>query len=101
MIFVEDIADACIFFLGKKTNDFLINIGSGKDMRIIEYAKLIMKKLNCNLKIKFDRSKKDGTPRKLLNNKLAKKYGWQPSVSLNKGLSITIEDYIKNQNWYE
>jgi GDP-L-fucose synthase len=101
MIFVEDIADACIFFLGKKTNDFLINIGCGKDMRIIEYAKLIMKKLNCNLKIRFDKSKKDGTPRKLLNNKLAKKYGWQPSISLNQGLTITIKDYIKNQSRYK
>ena len=101
MIFVDDIADACIFFLGKKTNDFLINIGSRKDMRIIEYAKLIMKKLNCNLKIKYDKSKKDGTPRKLLNNKLAKKYGWRPSISLNQGLSITINDYIKNQSRYK
>ena len=101
MIFVDDIADACIFFLGKKTNDFLINIGSGKDMRIIEYAKFIMKKLNCNLKIKFDKSKKDGTPRKLLDNKLAKKYGWQPSISLSQGLNITIKDYIKNQSRYK
>jgi GDP-L-fucose synthase len=101
MIFVDDIADACLFFLGKKTSHYLINIGSGKDMRIIDYAKLIMKKLNCNLKIKFDRSKKDGTPRKLLDNKVAKKYGWKPSISLNQGLKITIKDYIKNYDRYK
>ena len=101
MIFVDDIADACLFFLGKKTSHYLINIGSGKDMRIIDYAKLIMKKLNCNLKIKFDRSKKDGTPRKLLDNKVARKYGWKPSISLNQGLKITIKDYIKNYDRYK
>ena len=98
MIFVDDIAEACIFFLGKKTKDFLINIGSGKDMKIIDYAKLIMKKFNCYLKIKFDKTKKDGTPRKLLEVKIAKKYGWKPKIHLNEGLKITIQDYIENND---
>ena len=98
MIFVDDIAEACIFFLGKKTKDFLINIGSGKDMKIIDYAKLIMKKFNCDLKIKFDKTKKDGTPRKLLEVKIAKKYGWKPKIHLNEGLKITIQDYIENND---
>ncbi len=98
MIFVDDIAEACIFFLGKKTKDFLINIGSGKDMKIIDYAKLIMKKFNCDLKIKFDKTKKDGTPRKLLEVKIAKKYGWKPKIPLNEGLKITIQDYIENND---
>ncbi len=62
IIYVEDIADACIFFLGKKTNKHLINIGSGKDFKIKEYARMIMKIFNCNLKIKYDKSKPDGTP---------------------------------------
>ena len=90
MIFVDDIADACIFFLGKKTKNYLINIGSGRDMRIVEYARLIMKKFNCNLKIQFDKKKKDGTPRKVLDINLAKKYGWKPKISLNEGLRKTI-----------
>ncbi len=96
MIFVDDIAEACIFFLGKKTKDYLINIGSGKDMSIVNYAKLIMKKFDCDLKIRFDKTKKDGTPRKVLQIKLAKKYGWKPKISLDEGLKITIKDYIKN-----
>jgi len=98
VIFVDDIAEACIFFLGKKTKDYLINIGSGKDMTIVNYAKLIMKKFDCDLEIKFDKTKKDGTPRKLLQVKLAKKYGWKPKIPLNEGLKITIKDYVKNHN---
>jgi len=98
LIFVDDIAEACVFFLGKKTKDYLINIGSGQDMTIVDYAKLIMKKFDCNLKIKFDKSKKDGTPRKILQVKLAKKYGWKPKISLNEGLKITIKDYVENHN---
>ena len=96
MLYVDDLAKACVFFLGKKTKNYLINIGSGKDMKIIDYAKIIMKKFKCNLKIKFDRTKKDGTPRKILDIKLAKKYGWTPTISLNQGLEKTIQDYIKN-----
>ena len=98
MVFVDDIAEACIFFLGKKTKDTLINIGSGKDMKITDYARLIMKKFDCDLKIKFDKTKKDGTPRKVLEVKLAKKYGWKPKVPLNEGLKITIQDFIENHN---
>ncbi len=85
-------------FLGKKTKDTLINIGSGKDMKITDYARLIMKKFDCDLKIKFDKTKKDGTPRKVLEVKLAKKYGWKPKVPLNEGLKITIQDFIENHN---
>jgi GDP-L-fucose synthase len=96
MIYVDDLADACIFFLGKKTKHYLINIGSGKDMKILGYAKLIMEILNSKLKIKYDKSKPDGTPRKILNIQLAKSYGWQPSVSLRKGLEMTINDFIEN-----
>ena len=96
MIFVDDISDACVYFLGKKTKDYIFNIGSGKDMTIIEYAKLIMKKFNCNLKIRFDKTKKNGTPRKVLDINLAKRYGWKSKISLNEGLQITIDDYIKN-----
>ena len=96
MIFSDDIADACFYFLGKKTKDFLINIGSGKDMKIKQYAKKIMKILDVNFKIEYDRSKPDGTPKKLLDVSIAKKYGWKFKTSLDDGLKITINDYLKN-----
>ena len=77
LIFSDDIADACIYFLNKKTNHSLINVGSGVEKSINDYAKYIMKYLGVNLKIKHEKSNLDGTYRKLMDSSLAKKYGWK------------------------
>ena len=97
LIFSDDIADACIFFLQKRTKETLINIGTGKEKSINEYAKFIMKHLGINLKIINEKNKLEGTFRKLLDVSLAKKYGWVYKTSLEKGLSITINDYLENR----
>ena len=68
LLYVDDLADACIYFLNKKTKETLINVGSGKEKKISSYAKFIIKELKCNIHIKTDLSKPDGTPRKLSNN---------------------------------
>ena len=96
LIFSEDIADACIYFLNKKTNHSLINIGTGEDKSINQYAKFIMNHLGVNLKIINEKNKLEGTHRKLLDVSLAKKYGWTYKTSLEKGISITINDYLEN-----
>ena len=95
LIYVDDVADACIFFLNKKTKESLINIGTGKDIKIEQYAKLIMKFLNIKINIHFDKTKPDGTPRKLLDTTIAKKYGWRPKISLKDGFFLTYADYLK------
>ena len=97
VIYVDDLANACLFFLEKKTKHYLINIGSGIEYTISDYAKIIMKKFDIKLKIKFSGPKMDGTPRKLLNTKLAKKYGWNSKINLDKALDLTIDDFIKNK----
>jgi GDP-L-fucose synthase len=56
LIFVDDLADACIFFMLKKTKETIINIGTGKDFTINEYANFVIKSLNLNIKINFDKS---------------------------------------------
>ena len=94
-MFVDDLADACIYFLNKKTKESLINIGSGKEMKIINYAKYIIKHLNADLRIKFDKSKPDGTPRKIVDISIAKKYGWFPKIDFKEGLKITFEDFLR------
>ncbi len=94
LIYSDDIADACIFFLKKNTNDSLINIGTGTEKSIIEYAKFIMQHLGIKLKILHQRKTPDGTYRKLLDLSLAKKYGWKNKTSLEQGLSNTINDYL-------
>ena len=97
LMYVDDLADACEFFLKKKTEHTLINIGSGEEKSIKEYAYFIMKKLNIKLKIKFDKSKPNGTMRKILNTQLAKSYGWYPKINLNKGFDLIFKDF-KNRN---
>ena len=95
LIFSDDIADACIYFLRRKTKHSLINIGTGIEMSINNYAKYIMHHLGVNLKIINKDIKFDGTYRKLIDSSLAKKYGWKYKTKLDVGLSITINDYLK------
>lgn len=95
LMFVDDLADACIFFLKKKTKHSLINIGSGKEKKIIEYVNFLKGKLRYNGNVLYDKSKPDGTPRKIVDSTIAKKYGWRPKVNLLKGFKITYEDFKK------
>ncbi len=96
LMFVEDFADALIFFMNKKIKEPFLNIGTGKSYSIKWFAKFLMKKIGVNLKIKFDKTKPDGMPKKCLDISLAKKYGWKPKGDFHKGFEITFEDYQKN-----
>jgi GDP-L-fucose synthase len=98
LMYVDDLADACIYFLNKKTKETLINVGSGYDLRIIDIVKFILKKLNINCKIVLDRSKSDGTPRKIIDSSIAKKYGWFTKINLNDGFDLTFNSYKKNKD---
>ena len=98
LMYVDDLADACEFFLKKKIKHSLINIGSGKEKTISGYCKFIMKKLNVSLKINFDKKKPNGTLRKKLDTNLAKKYGWKSKYNLSKGFDLTYKDFIKKNN---
>lgn len=97
LLFVDDLADACIYFLNKKTKETLINIGSGHEMKIIDYAKFIIKYLKSDIKIKLDLSKPDGTPRKILDCSVARKYGWVSKTFFLEGFRVTYNDYLKNK----
>jgi len=96
VIYVDDLADACIFFMKKKTKDTIINIGTGKDYSIEKYVKIISKIIapKINFKINFDKSKPNGTPRKVLDVTLASKYGWRSKIKLNEAIRLTYE-YFK------
>jgi GDP-L-fucose synthase len=98
LIYVDDIADACIFFLKKKTNHTVINIGSGKEKRIIDYVNFLIKKIKPKAKIYHDLNQNDGTPRKILDSSLAKKYGWRSKISLEKGFALTYADFLKTSS---
>jgi len=94
LMYVNDLSEACEFFLKKRTRHTLINIGSGKEKTIIAYAKFICKKLGIKLKFIYDRTKPTGTPRKKLNLQLSKSYGWKSKISLSEGFDITFKDFL-------
>ena len=100
VIYVDDIADACVYFMKKKIKETIINIGTGKDYSIKEYAKIISSRINPKgkLNIKYDKTKPNGTPRKVLDVSLAKKYGWRSKTTLIDAIDRTYSDYlIKNK----
>ena len=103
VIHVDDLADACVFFMKKKTKHFLINIGTGKDYSIKFYLELIAKTLlvNTKIKIKYDRSKPNGVLRKVMDVSLAKKYGWKPKISLKDSILMTYKAFLKELNQWK
>ena len=97
LIFVDDFAEALIYFMNKKIKEPFINIGNGKDFTIEWYAKYIMKRLNVKLKIIYNKERSDGMPKKCLDITLAKKYGWKPTNDLDKGFDATLKDFVENR----
>ena len=97
-IYVDDLADACIFFMRKRFFETVLNIGTGKDFSIKQYAKIILNKImpKNKIKIKYDLSKPNGTPRKVLNIKLANKYGWKPKTKLDEAITKTYKNFLEN-----
>ena len=95
LMYSGDLADACLFFLRKKTKETLINVGSSMEMTIAQYAKFVIEQFDYKLKIKFDKSKQDGVKRKILDCSIAKKYGWSSKISLASGFEKTYKEYIK------
>ena len=95
LIYVDDLAEACLYFMKKKTKHHLINIGTGKDYSINYFAKKILKILIPDRKIiiKYDKSKPNGTPRKVLNIALAKKYGWKAKSNFKNSIIETYNSF--------
>ena len=96
LMFVDDFADAVVFFMEKRIKEPFLNIGTGKDYSINWYAKMLMRFMNVKLKISYDFKKPDGMPRKCLDINLAKKYGWKPKNNFKKGFELTFENFLKN-----
>jgi GDP-L-fucose synthase len=92
-LFVEDLADACVFMMMNYNDPEIINIGTGKDIAIGELAKLIRAIVNYEGDIQFDTSKPDGTPRKLLDVTKLNDMGWSHKTSLKEGIQKTYECY--------
>ena len=94
---VDDLAKACIFVLENwsptSTELNYLNVGTGQDITIRETADLIANLCHFKGNIRWDSSKPDGTPKKLLDITRISSLGWQPSISLVDGLRTTIDEY--------
>lgn len=94
-LYVDDMADACVFLMENNINEGVFNIGSGQDVTIRELAETVMEVVGFKGKIIFDSSKPDGTPRKLLDVSRMAGLGWEAKTSLREGIDLTYQDFLK------
>ena len=95
---VDDLSNAVKFFLENDVSDFIYNVGSGKEHSINEIANIIKSIVKCKSEIIWDNSMPDGTPRKLMDSDQMLKFGWEPSISLNEGITSTYKWFLNNKN---
>ena len=97
-LFVDDLADALVFLMKKYNQNHHINVGSGNEISILNLAKTIGQVIGFKGKFIFDKSKPDGTPRKLINSKKINSLGWKSKTNLLDGIKLTYESYLKNKS---
>ena len=93
---VNDLASACIFLMENYDEEGCVNIGTGSDLRIKDLANMVADVVGYKGQIKWDTSKPDGTPRKLLNVGLINSLGWKASIDLRKGIESVYEKYVSD-----
>src|SRR5690606_8947598 len=93
-LYVDDMADACVFLMEQNITDGLFNIGTGIDLTIRELAKEMMAAVGFEGRIEFDTSKPDGTPRKQLDVSRMKALGWTAKTPLKEGIASAYRDFV-------
>jgi GDP-L-fucose synthase len=94
-LYVDDLADACIHLMKTYSSDELVNIGTGVDIAIAEFARVVAEVVGYAGTISYDRSKPDGTPQKLLDVSRLAKLGWRASTSLQDGIRLAYQAYLR------
>jgi GDP-L-fucose synthase len=96
-LFVDDLADACVFLMNHYNSSEIINIGVGEDLTILELATIIKEEVEYDGTIVFDTTKPDGTPQKLLDVSKIHTLGWKAKTPLREGIRKTIQWYLENK----
>ncbi|AVO38837.1 GDP-L-fucose synthase family protein [Pukyongiella litopenaei] len=91
---VDDLADALVFLLRSYSGEVALNVGVGDDISIADLARLVAEVVGAEVELTFDRSKPDGTPRKLVDVTRLTALGWQARIPLREGLERTYRDYL-------
>ncbi|MFP4099928.1 GDP-L-fucose synthase [Coleofasciculus sp.] len=95
-LYVDDLADALVFLINHYDDIQFVNVGTGEEVSIKDLALLIKAVVGYEGELKFDSSKPNGTPRKLLDTSKINAAGWQPKTSLKKGLELTYQWFVEN-----
>lgn len=93
-LYVDDMAEACLYLMQNYDGSELVNIGSGEEISIRELAELIRDVVGYNGELVFDSSKPDGTPRRVLDNSKITSMGWKPKIDIKEGLRREYEYYV-------
>jgi GDP-L-fucose synthase len=93
-LYVDDMADACIHLMKTYSDADMVNIGTGEDITIAEFARLVAGVVGYKGSISHDSSRPDGTPRKLLDVSRLAKLGWRARTSLEDGLRLAYQAYL-------
>ena len=96
-MYVDDVADALVFLMENCSGEDHVNIGVGYDVSIRELAEIVMRVVGLKGEIRFDASKPDGTPRKLMDSSRVLAMGWKPRTSLEQGLALAYESYLREE----
>jgi len=97
-LYVDDAADACVHLLKTYSGETALNIGSGEEVSIADFARQVAKAVGYQGKLAFDTSKPDGTPRKLVDVTRLEATGWRARTPLSEGLSLAYADYQARLN---
>ena len=97
-LFVDDLADACIFLMNEYNDEDHINVGTGEDISIQELANKIKDMIGFQGEIVWDRSKPDGVYRKVLDVSKLNSLGWKSKINIDEGLRLTIDWYTESNN---
>ena len=93
-LYVDDLADACIFLMNHYEDSEIINVGTGKDITVNELALMISEIVGFEGKLRYDTTRPDGTPRKLLDVSKINKLGWKAKTDLREGIETTYELFL-------
>lgn len=95
-LYVDDLADACVFLMNNYSGDETVNLGTGKELTIKELTELVAKVIGYTGEIMWDASKPDGTPRKLLDVSKLESLGWHYKTELEEGIRLSYQDFLTN-----
>ena len=97
-LFADDLADACLFLMENYSGNAHINVGSGSEITISQLAETVKRVIGFDGELVWDKTKPDGTPRKLMDSSLLQNLGWKPKTAFEDGIAIAYKDFLSREH---